>query len=62
VSEPSKSPHPGRRQALKKLAVGAGAAWFPILGQFAATPAMIITPGIRVPALILNINSRGLIA
>jgi len=40
MSEPPKPPDPGRRQALKKLAVGAGAAWFPILGQFTATPAM----------------------
>lgn len=31
--------NPGRRDALKKMALGAGAAWFPILGQ-AVTPAM----------------------
>jgi glucoside 3-dehydrogenase (cytochrome c) hitch-hiker subunit len=29
----------GRREALKKMALGAGAVWFPILGQ-AVTPAM----------------------
>lgn len=30
----------GRREALKKMALGAGAAWFPILGQ-RVTPAMV---------------------
>lgn len=39
MRETSKAQNPGRRQALKKMALGAGAAWFPILGQ-AATPAM----------------------
>ncbi len=39
MSEPTANPRAGRRAALKKMALGAGAAWFPILGK-AATPAM----------------------
>ena len=39
MSEPTATPSAGRRAALKKMALGAGAAWFPILGH-AATPAM----------------------
>lgn len=40
MSEVLKSPDPGRRQALKKMALGAGAACFPILGQTWASVAM----------------------
>jgi Gluconate 2-dehydrogenase subunit 3 len=39
MSESSGPQNSGRRAALKKMAMGAGAAWFPILGQ-AVTPAM----------------------
>jgi len=37
--EAGNAQNPGRREALKKMALGAGAAWFPILGQ-SVTPAM----------------------
>jgi hypothetical protein len=39
MGESREAQNPGRRQALKKMAMGAGAAWFPILGQ-TVTPAM----------------------
>jgi glucoside 3-dehydrogenase (cytochrome c) hitch-hiker subunit len=39
MDEPTTARSTGRRSALKKMALGAGAAWFPILGQ-AVTPAM----------------------
>ena len=39
MSESGEPQNSGRREALKKMAMGAGAAWFPILGQ-TVTPAM----------------------
>ena len=39
MGEAENAQNPGRREALKKMALGAGATWFPILAQ-AVTPAM----------------------